>query len=371
MDGKKVHIKDILQTSIVYERSGTSVYLAGSLSFQRERYFNPNLSDIDLFLTAACATLDDYVAHLDQVRQLSLQFNKEKGAVVDLFFMTQDLISSYFACLPVIWDPATFDNENLIFGSGGQFISAPRQDVSPSMATKKQMYIAKALSFSDAYSDKLPVADTSLSRKTAKSILKGLKLIICAKTPTSKLAELERQLQHVVDFTQLEAFLIESKTPVLHFKETLDDAIKGKSIEDWPAWMICQNDMAIQLMRERFELSQALKDQRLYVSLGRVWDMLTLGLKEVTGEVDTERQLAQIAVFADNTASLITRLALGGVDALIDLEDENTPHSVKQGYEVMVKHLRHSDSSLRSLAASVALLEYAFIQTIAYSRKIS
>jgi predicted nucleotidyltransferase len=368
-NAKKLQVKDAIQASLRYHPKETNVYFVGSLSRDGRVSFNPKLSDVDLLITASCDTLEEYAKYFREIEELNSKFRNKKD-VYDIFFISDSILDSYLSTLSIIWDNNLINEENLIFGSGERRVST--KGTIPNQRTVHQLYIAKSLDFCVEYARKMPFADSKQARKVAKSLLKGLKLLICAHTSPPRLRQVENELQMLMTFEEVVPVLCRSLKREFHLNKKFDKVLGEGFVEDWPTWMAMQNEAVDQLAHLIPSLYKVSTEQQLHMALCMLWDMLTLDLKEIMWEADREHQKNQIMEFADTTAGLVAKLALGGVQALVDFDDQDTPTKVRQSYEIMVEHLGHNDTpTLKCLAASVILLEYAFSQGILHANAVN
>jgi hypothetical protein len=350
---------------IIHGRENTNVYFVGSLSDTQNTSFNPRLSDIDLLFTPVCNSLDDYVSNFEQVMRINTLLNQPSDRLVESFMMSSRLAPHYFKILPVLAGSSTFKTADLVFGEGLKFDIS--EVVKPSEAARRGLYGAKSLRFCDEYAYLLPVADTGKARKTAKMLFRGMEFMICAKATAEGLSGTETNLMKMNTFDEVLAVF--SKTYDCVFTgdtALLQKTLDGETIEDWAAWMVVQEEFAQLLVHLNRDSKLSVDERRFSTGLSQVRDLLYRDLKNILSlSVDEDIQNIRVGEFADDAASATVKLALAGVTSLGDLEVYGTPSLVKEGYGVMVEHLKGEVKGLRVLAAAVVVLEYAFEQALA------
>jgi predicted nucleotidyltransferase len=354
-------INNELESLVGYEREGTNIYLLGSMSVFGQRSFNSQLSDIDLLVVPIHDSLENYVGHFEQLINIVVELNKRLDRPVEVFFMSPSTVDMYFGCLSVIAGDNILRDEDRIFGEGHQNLG-----VRSTLFTddyRKSLYAIKAKNFCDEYGRLLPLADTSSARKIAKLLLRGIKFIICAQTKASILTYMEQKLFFVTTFNEARSILDGMGKTGLIVDDIIQKAFDGKSVDDWPAWMIEQDVLARQLIELKIDAELNVNMYRLYDGVCLVREMLIAGLKDTLNEKNVERRLELIDKYANDTAGVVAKLALAGVTSLMDFESSTTPEIVSQSYVILVNHLKVGIQDLRCLAASVVLLEYAFEQS--------
>ena len=346
---------------IMYGRNDLRVYFIGSSSISRQNHFNASLSDVDLLFTPDCGSLNDYASHLKQIIRINLALNQPKDQLFECFMMSSRLAGTYFKILAVIAGDDKLRDEDIAFDGGLK--KSSNDTVIPSSSARKTLYLAKSLRFYHEYMYQLPVADTSQARRVAKLLLRCLKLMICAKVDAKDLVRIEHELFSVTTFGEVQSMFFDvfgTKFDGGLMQQVLD----GAPVDDWPAWMVAQDSFARTLMSINLSDKIDINDLRFYDGLAQVRDMLNVGLKNVLCIDDSSRP-EYISAYADNTASIIVKLALSRVPSLADFETATTPELVLESYGVMIKHLKGDVTGLEVLAASVILLEYAFEQSMA------
>jgi len=337
------------------------IYIVGSSSNKQLGHFSHVLSDIDLMITPDLKGFDDYVAGIGAARQVSVLLNSEPDQLVDVFILNRRISDMYFACLSAIWGFNQLDKADLVYGT------LPLEREVPSQAIdtrhRKALYVSKAAHFCNQLAHDLPQADASSARKTAKDIIKCLKVTACALAPLESLNDIEKEVFATKDFQKVISQLDHGHDDWGELVDGLQKIINEGRVEDWPAWMMLQDAAARQLLMYLPGLRQQANDDRFYAALWQVWDLLTKGVKDVL-LTDREKLFpGAISEFADRVTGIIVKLGLAGVDELIDFETDATPNDVKRSYQLIVDHLQEDDmhrGDIALLGASVVLLEYAF-----------
>lgn len=359
-------ILDEVPVYMEHSREDVDLYLVGSARASKKRFFSAELSDLDLLFVCNTQSIDDYVDHFTHIINLQTKLSSHKDQLIEAFFASVSIVQLHFLCLSTIGGSEDLARQDLLYGSGRQ--GQTKSDIIPSDLSKKNLYLARATSFCNEYGRLLPIADTARARKTSKVLLRGLKLLICANTPEQKLNAMEKMLFSVATFHEINTIFRQATGEDLQVGEILEKALAGEDVGDWPEWMIAQDKIARQLLHfgERRQLS--LSDMRLYETMTVViHDMLIAGLKNIFSEKNAQIREKQIGEYADKTASLVVKLALSGVEKLINLESLGTPLIVKSSYQGFIKHLQGDlIPSLRVLAMAVILLEYSLTQSVAY-----
>jgi hypothetical protein len=363
----KRQLSDSIATLIRGEAEAVNVYVVGSLREDAHTRFSSSLSDVDLLIVPICDSLDDYVSHFEQVININANLNALNNDLFETFFMSSRIAYDYFNILPIIAGDAFLRDKDLLRGfphvDNGS--SLPR----PSLAVRKRLYLAKVILFHQEYLTALPVANTTKARKVAKLLLRDLKMIVCGQVEVEELDEVEGRLCAAINFSEVMAIIREQLGVEILVDEILQRAIDGEDIDDWAEWMVAQDTLVRQLMSLRMETVFSAEQSRLYVSMVQVRDLLNKKLKDIFDSSRSTYRVIDIENYANETASVIVKLALAGVSRLISFDDEETPQLIKEAYEVVVEHLQGQVNGLRVLAASVALLEYALEQSIIYANQ--
>lgn len=370
MDRKRA-IKSRL-SQFEYGFGGTPIYLVGSLSNYRESVFNSKLSDTDIVVVPEDGSLVGCEAHLKQTISLAAYLNASKERLVDVFFLPGSITDLYLNCLSVYWGRRGLRSTDLLTGRPTLHHRPQRLAIE----CQKALYVQEAIKLCDYYKFCLPIADTSQARKVAKRLLISCKLLICAAAQEDILLK-EEALFSVHTFADAKNFLGETNFPTLKVGEYPDVVLKGHSVENWPAWMIAQEEFAQWLTEVHVkgllsEMTNATGNGRLFIGICRMYDMLAIQLKNIVMAKEEEARTRLIGEFADRTASVIASLAWsGGVTALVDFEKSGTPEDVARSHEILVQHLQSAKTDIACLAASVTLLEYAFQKGIVKANSLA
>lgn len=367
---KKTEIVERL--NVFADAKNVTVYFTGSMSEGRLALFNPRLSDVDLLIMAPFASVNDYKEHAESAIRISRYITNEFDDTIDVFLMSPNFTRYYHNLLSILVCVAEQCEEDLIIGR--KVIDA-RPYIAPSDALRKALYHVRARYFCNEYTNSvLPYANTEKSRKIAKMILRGLQFILLSHTPVERIISLEKELYAVGTFRALRRILARNQLDHLMSAEaaiTLDNALVGDGTDDWPAWMIAQEEVAKTCISHVLPAKEWTDDQdRLLVTMGEVWITLTLDQKQIIGEKDTMKREHIIAVFADKATSMAVRGALSGVEELADLENPRTPAYVSESYRILVRHLQKSDGSLECFSAAVILFEYILSSGVGYMNKV-
>lgn len=357
-------LKNICAQMEYYGRTDVDVYLIGSVRASKGRFFNAQLSDIDLLFLCQGSSIEDYASHFDRIIN-QVQLADTNDHIIEAFFASPSTVEFYFSCLATIIGDNALKTEDHIFGEAGYLLNGKN---TPSLAVRQRLYQARSIYFCNEYSRALPVANTEKARKVAKLLLRGLELVICAYTPTDRLVEMEKNLFSVATFKDLRPFFESTVGLELKVDKVFEEALVGTAIKDWPSWMVAQDKVAHQLLNLGANQQLLLLEARFFETVaGVVHDMLLADLRSILSEKDSKTRKEQIAKYADTTASIIVKIGLSGVTALNDFESSLTPPYVKESYRMLVKHLQGNPPSLSILASSVILLEYSLAQAIEYA----
>jgi len=359
----KNQISNKLKALVVYSPQNTNIYVVGSLRVSRELSYNAKLSDIDLLIVPVCDSLDDYVAHFKQLINIADKLNLPSDQLVEFFILPSSIVDIYTTCLSVISGDSKLQDEDLVYKAKDHGADQPQEQLVPSLKARKGLYVAASEKFRGDYARLMPVADTGRARKTAKCLLRGLKLIVCAHTDEDSLMKMEQRLTSVDTFSQMRPILSELvKDTDFTIDDIWQDTLDGHAVDDWSEWMMAQEAVAKQLLGHRFDMDNA--DVRFYDGLYQARELLVAGIKNVLNEKRLDYQKEYMETFANDTASVIVKLALSGVECLIDFEDTATPSIVSDSSVLLIEYLKGDLVSLRHMAACVVLLEYAFKQSL-------
>ena len=350
-------IQSALSKVLGSRERGASAFFLGSTREQGASSFIPDLSDIDLLLVPESNSLKAYREWVDDLVYLNKELNRPDGQLFDIFALSRNIAAIHFACLSTLAGRVPRE-EDTIFGKQFALKSITSDDV------YKRLYKAEFLIFRQRCLESFPVADTSRARKTAKFLLRFIKVFICACDSKTELSHLEAQLCDIKDFSGLQEYLKKITNSSLPQFDLFQKALDGETVDDWPAWMMAQEELTYWLVDNTPDFFKDKSEQRFFVTVCQVRDMLMLGLKDILSLQDDEERRRRIGEFADKTASILVKLAMSRVVKLADLTTETTPIRVKDSYEVLVHHLKSTRADEMCLAASVILLEYALEESV-------
>jgi hypothetical protein len=361
----------LLDYTPVALRENSDIYLVGSARNSKKKFFNSKLSDIDLLIVSGSTNLEELTDRLEQVFHLAMEIDQSSHELFEIFFATSSAVSFHFSCLSVIGGAQGLNAEDLLVGSGKY--GTARGVEYPSVTTRKKLYIARADGFCSEYGHLLPLADTSSARKTAKILHRGMKLLICSYASPDRLDEVENELFSISSFGELKVLFKTVRKHGLEVDDIIERAFQGQDISDWPRWMVAQDEIARQLLELIQDQRLPIEESRLHETLASaVHDMLIAGLKEIFGEKNPTVRRQMIEKYADNTASMIVKLALSGVKSLYDLDSKQVMDTIRESYHVLTDHLGgESGSDTRLLAAAISLLEYSVTEGVKYANLLN
>lgn len=310
-------------------------------------------------------SVTDYAAHLKQATEIHKTLNHSEDDLTEIFVMSSRSAYGYFKLLPVLASSEELAHEDSLFGLHNPKLHSP---TSLSPEGRRNLYIAFADQFRSEYLNLLPVADTSKARKTAKRLLRGIKVIICANTAADELAVMERTLSSLNTFDEITPLYQKITGEKIIAGDSIACALQGEAIDDWALWMTDQEEVARGLLIARIpELKQG--ELRFYDGMQKILlDMLIIDLKDIICQREDVVRRELIESYVDAAAGLTARLALCGVESLSDFE-ESAPRDVLQSYEILVDHLKNGGSDFHDLAAASIMLEYAFEQSVIEANK--
>lgn len=359
--GHREQVKDILLPLTVGLEDVDMYFMGTSRSF-RSPLFHPKLSDLDLLYTPEYNSLEGYAKHFQQATKIAFNLRKSQRQLVDVFVLSPRILGLWLACLSVLTDSNKIYDEDCIFYNSGKRVVL--DSIIPTAECSQALYVAMSEMLYEKHNTILPFADTTKARKTAKDLLKWLKLIICANTPPSRLFEIETKLFSVATFKEIKPFFDKTTNINLQTDVILDSVLRGNNIEDWAAWMVAQEALLKQLDSIRSNPGAGLKvnNRRLFEGMCRAYTMLVMTVKAIVVAKNEARRSKLIEEFAFSTASVLVQLALSGVKSLESFE--GAPKLIVESYEVLEKHLSSNARDDRLLAASAILLEYALKKSI-------
>lgn len=361
MTKKLLETNSQLLKALVDYKLEASVLLLGSTSSLSGMPYNSRLSDVDLLCVPSLESFEDYVGYFEKIITLTQYLNRNDTDIVDVFSLSADTANLHFSYLSVLAGAHEVDLKKAILGVS----TSIRVNGSPKKILRKHVYIVKAFDSLSLTQKQLPVADTSHARKVTKELLRTLKVTICALHQGGQ-RHLEDKLIHSNNFLDLEPFVSKFLgTKIPHLK-MLQNVLKGEDIQDWPAWMIAQEEIAQWLNELECLVVEKLPgvNRRLCGGIVQVRDMLLLDLKDIFRQKNDKIRAKMIHNYADSVAGVIVRLSMAGVPHLGDLTSGNVPARARAAYEVMVKHLADPRPNLGCLAAAVILLEFSLEQTV-------
>lgn len=343
---------------ITGEHKKASVYVIGSASQEAGAPFNIHLSDIDLMMIVQARSLGDLTDLITQAFGLNSQLNGQRDDAVELFVALPDTISFYLTYLSITAGIDQLDEKDRL--SGEQFATG----LIRSKVIARRMYLHAAIDLCREFAMKLPNADTKFARRTAKRVLRTLKIILCAQVPEEDFELIEARLLHVHNFEDLAEFLprFNRQGMASIWQEVLD----GKNVDDWPGWMKEQNDIAMVFADFAREFKYDVKEHQLYSALCRLRDLLIVDAKNVICENDEVRRGFLIGQYADSLAGVVAKLALLGIPGLKDLSTPETPTLVRDAYFKVLDHLQNERNNIECFTASIALGDYSLNQAIEY-----
>lgn len=341
-----------------------SIYRIGSTSVANDRFFHNRLSDVDLLVIAKNDSLKDYVSHFHSLANLDTS-QLPNPDLLEIFSMSPDTVQVYLSCLSVIAGASSLDESNFV--AGEKYL--PRKDSpAPSLRTRLSLYRARMYDFYLEALRGLPYADTTKARKVVKNMLRAAKVTICANVSTDELLATENELFAAATFQDVQRLYEKSMHRSLDYShyEVFDRVLSSGEVEDWPAWMMAQG----QVISEILLLIRHFSPDREYILSSTVCrtlqGMLVIGVKNIINERNSAARDELIYNFANETASILVKLALEGVDELADFDNNDTPQVVKEAYDTMVRHLKGDVTRDVLFASSVILLEYALKRSIIY-----
>lgn len=341
---------------ITDEYKEASVYIIGSASRGARTPFNVTLSDVDLMLIAEEASSFDSLTNLiKRAYALNDRLNMD-GDAVELFFALPHTASFYLSYLSITAGINHFLEEDRLCGR-----EFKPMDIT-SKAIAREMYFHAAIELCHEFAKKLPNADTKYARRTAKRILRTLKIVVCAQASRKDFESTEAKLLHLHDFKDLAAFL-----PELHSIAPMwNKVLKGEDVKDWPQWMREQNTLAMQFASwaQKFEYDVGM--HQLFSTLCDLRDMLIVDAKNLIGEKDEAARGVLVGQYADKLAGMVVKLALLGISSLGDLSTSSTPAAVRDAYFKLLEHLQNERNDIGCLAASIILGDYALDEATKY-----
>ena len=351
---------DRLYKTLVNYNLEASVLLLGSTSQLSGMPYNSRLSDIDLLCVPSPLSFQDYVTCLEKTFFLTEELNKNKSDIVDVFLLSSTVANLHFSYLSVLAGASEIDIKSAIVKASDSI----RLFKSPTPAFCTQLYIAKSFDMISIAQEQFPIADSSHARKVAKELLRALKVTFCALNE-GDLRSLENELMLINSFSGLERMMVSFPLGSMPHLSMLECILEGKDIEDWPVWMIAQEEIARWFEQLEAYMIKKLPrpNRRLYRGIVQVRDMLLLDLKDIFLQFDRSARLEMIQHYADAAAGVMVKLSIAGVPGIGDLTSTSTPVKVREAHDIIVSHLITPQPSLSCLAAAVILLEYALEQT--------
>lgn len=352
---KKV-VGDLIE-SLTAGRKDADVVFVGSLRAAAESVFHPALSDIDVLIVPSGDSLDFYVSHFERAIKIARKLNSQDGWLADVFVMSHRLANAHYSCLSIYSGTTSIETEDYIVNNG-LYDRAPFSN--PDQRFKKKLYMANAARACLDYGRLLPVADTRDARKTAKKLLRLLKIIICAHSEYDSLDKIEERLFSVGTFDAIVPVFEEVVQRRIEIGPHLNASLNDAVVSDWSGLMIDQSNLGDFLQTINFDKLISPEDEKIYGDLGWVLrDLLIVGLKDVICATDVRRD-ELIKRYVDSAVSGVVRLALSGVDGLADLESDETPMKVRESYVSVTSYLEGSELTMYHVAAATILLEHAF-----------
>lgn len=349
-------INETLRKTLVFDKK-TSVFRIGSTM-----PFHAQLSDVDLLLVSLCRSLKDYADQLDLVMRLSEELN-QGNEHFDVFFLTRMIAPLHLRCLSVLVGLNSINNKNVVFGPTIKY--SEFDHTLTDEETRRKIYRAATVQFSRECRSRLPVADTGQARNVAKLVMRLLKSYMCATSPVGRLDATEQRLLEMKDLQEV-ALMSGITMP-----RVLGDALRGNDIDDWPCWMIAQEELVYGIADiEQKVLFRNHEEWRLFEEIVQVREMLFSQLRNIIAAQAGARE-ELISDFADRTSSCAVRLGLAGVSELLDFTTVSTDQIIKDSYSILVEHLQKSRPDIECLAASIVMLEYAFMRSVAYGCSLS
>jgi hypothetical protein len=354
--------KDEIQKILVavLQSSDVAAYFVGSVSGLRQR--SQNLSDVDILLTLQDASLEARVQALLSARELSMKLNNSyKDELFDVFLMTKDAADMHFSCLPILAGRPPSPTDRLL-GTYSKFVP-----IELSQAVRSRLYLARSSYFLNECFTHLPESDTSKAKKASKLLLRTLGSIICGCSSPELLPVNEYRLMLLNNFYDVGRLFYETTRVDINW-DSFQNALEGKRIDDWPAWMTAQYKVLRKLYGVNLRPKLTDEEFFFYDSISRVLqDLLCLDLKNIISTPDNDHLRVKIDRYVNQTASVIVKLALSGVDALADFEQSDTPQTVFKSYLLIEAYLKGERlCDLDCVAASMTLLEYSLEEGIKY-----
>lgn len=358
---RKKRVREAILSLDVLKHTDSTICFIGSMGKAQSESLS-RLSDVDLLLIEDHTSLSQYVAHLNQAQLIAASLKKPKNEeLFDIFMMSSMVAELHYSCLPVLAGSTTLDKDDLI--AGAHFRINFKANIL-SNDFRQQLYRARANHLSRQYIQYSPVADTANARKVAKLILRILKLVICANSKVEDLNKIEKSLLPIDKLIDIESLFFEIVGRRVTIDPIIQQALEGKDINDWPAWMIAQDKLARQFLDFRLDAIFSVNDYLFYDTIAYILqDMLTLEIKNIIGTQNEKKRLALMEQFVNKAASCTVRLALAGVMSLANFDHPDTPKIVSKSYDVVVQYLRTGIMNMQGIAASVVLLEYALTQS--------
>jgi len=351
-------INDVLRKTLVYNTKETSVFLIGSTSSMGSMLFNAKLSDTDLLIISNCRSIGDYVESYRQALSVSSALNEGLFGSVDVFPLTEHIVSRYFSCLSVLAGSTSLNNHEPLFGRNME--SSMSHKEMPSALFRKKLYCAEALRLSRKSQEMLPMADTARTRQVIKEVTRALKVFICAVVPLAELESTEEKLFSIKDLRTLKTMVDDVIAEPVPIGPALAVALEVDKIADWSQWMVDQVELSYWFAEvESYVLISEVKERKFFESIVQVRNMLLPEMRNIFFEKDADIRSEVIGRYADEAAATIAQLGLLGVPELLDFTTDNTPQIIQQSYEILVEHLQERGSGFRCLAAAVILLEFS------------
>lgn len=349
---------DGLPSFLDCKEGADTLYVVGSRRNVHPNHFNKQWSDLDVLLCTDSPSYDHLARRMGRVIEVNDRL-RQAGCVADIFLLNSDIVSDYFTSLSVLWGFRSLDTKDLIFGLSISY------DLQKQVSNdyKLKLYQSAALAFCNTYSTELPHVETQFARRSAKRILRGLKLIACSFAGASELKGFEERLFRA---NRVEDVLSEIRSTTLKpkeksvelFQEILDQA----HVKEWADWVTCQYEFAKYFNELRGEITA----EYGYESIVKVWNLLTLDLKNILLENDIAKRQMASKRFISEALSATLRLAFHGVEALVDFNDHHTPAKIKEAYDALTAYLEHDTADLEQVAATALLLGYAYRQSLIF-----
>lgn len=348
-------LENTIKRTLVHQSAETSVFLIGSARSPKRLMFHEALSDTDLLIVPKARSLDDYTCHIKEIMRLSKTLDPDNKGTFDIFFISKDLAPLFFTYLKAFGISTLSEREAVV----GPKLSYSTVMSEPEVLVRQLFYQAETVRLASELQRTLPVANTSEARHVVKEISRCCKTLLCSLVPISKLEALEDELMTASDIFAVKN--IASRMGVtIPVDDTMKAALDGQ-VDDWPGWMIAQEEMAKWFTQMESDIPLARSDKRrLCEHILEVRYMLFASLRNIFLEVNETRRLELISEYADRTASLLVVLGLAGISPLVDFSTDSTPMAVRQANDVLVRHLQSNKPTIECLAAAVVLLEFSF-----------